>query len=589
MYRKIFPFIGICILIVSSVSCSNIGDSLQKPGIPSGLELVSLFPCGCEIQWQPVTNAESYSIKVSCSAATINLTSAETSLIIDGLSEKVPYEIAVCACTEFTSGEFSESISVTISNDTEKTPEEDSLKAPDLLSLQSISSSEIRVQWNAVEPAESYTVFFGNVKSTSLDSVEVKENSLVLNGLQEMIDYVVKVKAYSGGKASPFSQTQTGRTLLSIPQAPEISLIIPSSASICLSWTTVYNAEEYLLFSGAEESSLKEILKTTDSSTVVENLESGTPYYFSVKAVNAAGTSSASALCCTSTACIIPGVPENIIASPVSQTELALSWNTVPGAAEYDIEYGPAKSSMNQKIICTDPFFILSNLEENTVIYFKIRAVNTTGKSSWSDTVYATTLLSPPEKTVITLLKLNNSTNPSSLLIRWTAVDKAAEYAVYRSPDANPVFEKIAVCTGTQYMDAEAYTIQNETKYSYCVEPLNSGGSGGLSDTVSGILHKPKLYFDVTGKTMSGYYEFYLDNTLLCPSVFIDYAGEIYTLKSSVETGNRTLQFRFRKTEEDPWSTLLSYEPLQVLMGAAVTYKCSSMTNLTKTVEYKLD
>jgi len=87
---------------------------------------------------------------------------------------------------------------------------------------------------------------------------------------------------------------------------------------------------------------------------------------------------------------------------------------------------------------------------------------------------------------------------------------------------------------------------------------------------------------------MSGYYEFYIDEILLCSEVFIDYSDPLFTLCESVDVGEKIVKFRFKKLIDGEWGSLIEYDPIQFSMGGSVTCKCSSLTNQTKTITYAL-
>lgn len=80
-----------------------------------------------------------------------------------------------------------------------------------------------------------------------------------------------------------------------------------------------------------------------------------------------------------------PLTPGRLKASAVSQTEIDLSWDPVPGAAEYTIYRSAGKGGAYGKIAAvTDGAYTDSGLREDTFYYYKISAGNSNGQSGLS-------------------------------------------------------------------------------------------------------------------------------------------------------------------------------------------------------------
>lgn len=588
MNRSCIILLVLCTAAVAFFSCTDPSILSNSLEIPQEFEITAIYSEGCELEWQAVENADYYIVKIESKDLT-ELQTTECTILVDNLKKDIQYEVSVCACNEVRKSPFSQKLSFEpgISDEEPEKPET-ILPPPENVRAKADSSSSIKITWNAVESAESYILFFGDVRSTSLQTLSSGETESVITNLKETVEYVFKVKAVKGTSSSDFSKSVTGKPLNSIPKAPIVVKIDEGESSLTLFWNEIENAVEYCVFLGTERDSLEEIGKTSETSFTVYDLPSGTEYFAAVQAENSAGKSPLSTIENKKTLYVTPDIPENLCFLSLTNTSIELSWDDCRGTEQYTIYYGNTKSGMINSAVSDSASFILTNLNENSLWYFKVKAENSAGSSSWSEIISARTLLSPPEPATINTLKLNNSTNPSSILIRWNAAEKAAEYNIYRSVGEENNFILVSVCTGTQYMDGEAYAIKEEKTYSYKVETINSGGSGGFSEVMQGTVSRPALFYDVTGKGMSGYYEFYLDEVLLCSEVLIDYNDPLFTLNESVEIGEKIVKFRFKKLIDDEWGSWIMYEPIQFSMGGSVTCKCSSLTNQTKTITYAL-
>lgn len=118
---------------------------------------------------------------------------------------------------------------------------------------------------------------------------------------------------------------------------------------------------------------------------------------------------------------------------------------------------------------------------QRTTYYYKLKAVNDSGASYYSDVVKATTEsgddadaddLSAPEDVEATAV------SDSQIKLTWDEVSDADSYYVYRSTSSSSGYSKIGKATTTSYKDSG---LSSETKYYYKVKSVNSSGSSTYS------------------------------------------------------------------------------------------------------------
>jgi hypothetical protein len=205
-----------------------------------------------------------------------------------------------------------------------------------------------------------------------------------------------------------------------VPSAPPgLTATAVSSSGINLSWTAVTpptncTIGSYSVFrsttSGFTPSSSNQVGTVTSGTTFSNTgLTASTTYYFKVEAVDAAGSSAASAQASATTlaasSCTtIPSAPTGLTATVVSSSGINLSWTAVTPPTNCTISSysvfrsttsGFTPSSSNQVGTVTGgTTFSDTGLAPSTTYYYKVEAVDAAGSSAASAQASATTLAS---------------------------------------------------------------------------------------------------------------------------------------------------------------------------------------------------
>jgi hypothetical protein len=205
-----------------------------------------------------------------------------------------------------------------------------------------------------------------------------------------------------------------------VPSAPPgLTATAVSSSGINLSWTAVTpptncTIGSYSVFrsttSGFTPSSSNQVGTVTSGTTFSNTgLTASTTYYFKVEAVDAAGSSAASAQASATTlaasSCTtIPSAPTGLTATVISSSGINLSWTAVTPPTNCTISSysvfrsttsGFTPSSSNQVGTVTGgTTFSDTGLAPSTTYYYKVEAVDAAGSSAASAQASATTLAS---------------------------------------------------------------------------------------------------------------------------------------------------------------------------------------------------
>lgn len=194
------------------------------------------------------------------------------------------------------------------------------------------------------------------------------------------------------------------------PSAPTgLSAFASTSDQIYVSWNEVNDATNYVLQWKQDGGNWQEIAGYPYDNYQHLNRKCNTNYSYRVAAYSLStgqsawsNTASAKTLACPPG----PSAPSNLKATAKGQTEIGLTWNDVQGETGYEVEYstngqnfsllhvtGANQASMNDVA-----------LKCGTARHYRVRAVNNNGKSTYSNTAFASTTACPEQPIVVELL-----------------------------------------------------------------------------------------------------------------------------------------------------------------------------------------
>jgi hypothetical protein len=184
-----------------------------------------------------------------------------------------------------------------------------------------------------------------------------------------------------------------------------------------------------------------------------------------------------------------PTAPSNLSAAGTGSTQIDLSWtNTSTTQTGVKIERSPDGVAFSQVALAagTATTYSDTGLTASTTYYYRIRATNSSGDSTYSNTASGTTMPPPPPPTAPTNLVATASSS-SQIDLTWTNTSTGTSdhehVAVERSAD-NITFVLINTLGGTftSYSDTG---LAASTTYWYRVRATNSAGASPYSNTAS--------------------------------------------------------------------------------------------------------
>lgn len=252
-------------------------------------------------------------------------------------------------------------------------------------------------------------------------------------------------------------------------------------------------------------------------------LSEGTTYTYRISAINSVGTSSPSSEASGKPQHTV--VPTNLVAKPVSPTQVKLSW--IAPSQTYGM---PIRSYLIQEKIATDTFqtigetqstettYSLSNLKTGKTYTFVVFAKYSLGSSDISNEATATPnedSTSEPTKTIPSpptgLAAFSKSINQNDLFWKAPTNDGGSQIIGYmvEVKIGTGSFTTLSKNTGNADITFSHANLSPNTTYTYRVSAINSVGTGGPSNEASATTSAPKTITlpgsptDLSGKLIS--------------------------------------------------------------------------------------
>jgi hypothetical protein len=304
--------------------------------------------------------------------------------------------------------------------------------------------------------------------------------------------FYYRIQAYNAGGTSDYSNTAYATTIVCTPDRPkDLTATAVSQTQIDLTWMDNGDDEEGFKIERSPDG-LAWTRIAIIGANVTDYSDSGlicnTTYYYRVHAYSAGGESDYSHIASATTVVCTPAMPDNLTATPASQTQIDLAWTgNSDNESGFQIERSPDGATGWTQIAVVDAnvtHFSNLGLVCGTTYYYRVRAHNAGGESDYSNMTSSTTIVcspaapgnltaTPVSQTQVDLAWMDNSDNESG-------------FRIERSPDGTTGWTQIAAVDAdvTRYSDLDMIC---NTTYYYRVHAYNAGGESGYSDTASAV------------------------------------------------------------------------------------------------------
>ncbi|MDS0526066.1 dockerin type I domain-containing protein [Clostridium sp. SHJSY1] len=320
------------------------------------------------------------------------------------------------------------------------------IEIPDGLSVTDVTSTSMKITWNAVDGAIGYDI---EVDGKVIDAGN--NTSYECAGLTAGANHTYRVRTKTSSMASDWSSPVSQSTLSAVNN---VNATV-TSTSLKITWDAVAGVTNYDI-----EIDGKLITGLTDTSYELKDLVPGTVHTYRVRAITAAGIGDWSVLSSKTTLNLVNGIQ-----SSVTSTSIKLIWNPINGATSYDVE-------VDDKLITgiTNASYEITGLMPGTTHAYRIRAEFTDGSGDFSELTNATTL------SVVT--NVTSIVTSTSINVSWDKVEGATSY------DIEVDGKVISDITDTSYIISG---LTPGTSHTYRVRTTTAAGVGDWTELTTKV------------------------------------------------------------------------------------------------------
>lgn len=411
--------------------------------IPSAITAAAATDC-ITVSWETVAGAEGYEVEVDQTTPQSINTNTYTH---SGLQPGQTHTYRVRSVKEGVQGGWSQAVTVATRTN--------SLGIPLNLKAE-VTDTTAALTWTPVDGASSYEI--------QLDGQEpvtgITGTAYTIAGFEPETNHNIKIRVKSGEIQGDWSNSLSILTLPSAPQPPTGFGAKAGQNGVTLTWNLMPEAQAFEL-----------LVDDTTSETVtgavysIGGLAPSTQHTYKIRSIGEFSAGAWSEPLTITTLSDIPAVPSGINAVSTNST-VEIAWSGVETAKTYDIE-------IDGSIVgTTDTQYIKTGFEPDTSHTFRVRAVNGTKTSDWSEYRTISTLPDKPEVPG----GISITTSKDAITVTYGSADRASGYDVEvdekASDNGNQTsFTKTGLLPGTQH------TIRVRAK--------NAGGTSDWSTAVT--------------------------------------------------------------------------------------------------------
>jgi formylglycine-generating enzyme required for sulfatase activity/fibronectin type 3 domain-containing protein len=364
--------------------------------------------------------------------------------------------------------------------------------APTNVTTATLSTSSIRVSWDAVSGATSYKVYRADTETgvkTRIGTGEtITETNYVNVNLTENTTYWYFIKAVNALGESVYSAGASGSTHnVPSPSKPlDVTATAQSATSILVSWTASIAASSYEVYYGVSATGAMILAPNGRVSTPVyihTALLPNTTYWYYVKAINSGGQSENSDIAFATTG---PAKPIDLVVTALPTIEASLNWTAVPGATKYKIYRSNTASGLYYDLGSNAaPPYIDGEVVASTRYWYMVSAVNSSGLESERSDTASCTMADPPPAPAAPIGVSATAISYTEVRVEWAAVIGANIYEVYYGTDATGNSQVAGTTTSLSFLVKK---LEPGTTYYFTVKASNHGSWSRASVPVSATL-----------------------------------------------------------------------------------------------------
>lgn len=393
---------------------------------PPNLALSNVTQNSVYVHWEPIAGATRYELSYGTDADASNRGRtfiSGTSQTLTQLMGNTIYRVKVRAVVGGRAGAWSQI-------------QEFSTNIPAISELvtDDIRDTSVHLTWSGMFsdlPDTVYEISYGTDQDATSDgSLSTSKNFLTLHNLMPDTTYFIKLRARNPKIAGPWNTPISVSTLAHTPALAPQNLTISSGSLSAVKawWDAVPGANSYDIAYGTDALAENLGIVPVYENNFMFQLPPNTRYYFKVRALVKGSTGPWSNIVNYLT---LPAAPRGLMVSTLTSQSAVLGWRSLAGANQaryYHVSWGTTPEASNLGVTVTaNSEYLFENLRSDQVYYAKIRTLNLTGPSPWSEAVSFKTL--PGGFIEPRIQEVKHTTAK----IEWPPMDKAVAYELFYS------------------------------------------------------------------------------------------------------------------------------------------------------------
>jgi len=325
-------------------------------------------------------------------------------------------------------------------------------------------------------------------------------------GLAGSTTYVYRARAVNASGVSAYSAEATVAT--AAPPAPvpgtptHLVATATSSSAIDLTWWDMSNNEtsfEIERKTGTGGTWARVLTTGANISTIDDLGVSGsTTYYYRARAVSGAGPSTYSAEASATTPAPpvpVPGTPTHLVATATSSSAIDLAWwDMSNNETSFEIERKTGTGGTWSRILTTGANISTIDdigLSGSTTYYYRARAVNASGPSTYSAEASATTPAPPAPVPAAPSHLVATPTSSSAIdLTWWDMSNNETSFEIERKTGTGGTWSRV-LTTGANISTIDDIGLSGSTTYYYRARAVNASGPSTYSAEASATTQAP--------------------------------------------------------------------------------------------------
>jgi|GEM_PF-6672805 len=415
-----------------------------------------------QITWESVPGSNRYELAYGTDPKASNRPPVFVNALTTLISQLVPntiYRVRVRAIVAGQAGDWSRLVEFST-----QIPAMSDLAADD------VRNSSIHLVWSGRYsdlPDISYEISYGTDPDASSDGTRLTDKTfLTLQNLSPETRYFIKMRVKNPKTVGPWSQPISSTTLAFGPEISPKGLTIRNTdqSEVMVEWQPMNRATSYDLSYGTDLQAANMGIMPVERNRFTLHLSPNSRYYFKVRSVTSGSTGPWSAVQPVLT---LPSRPRGVNVSAVTSSQAVIEWQSLSGTQQaryYHFSWGTDPAGTNRGVTVTAmASYTLTRLDPDQPYSVRIRTVNESGVSGWSDPLIFTTLPAGFSKVEIFDIK------HTSARVKWPPQSQATAYEVAYSQDREGYYELLE---DVKQPPAELKNLRPDTAYYVKVRPI---------------------------------------------------------------------------------------------------------------------